>query len=106
METAQCKSVLPAITLDVAEKFCARHSSSQSPTHPQRQYFYSNQSRTQGFVINCQHFISLHKTFPVKPFRCWRARNLKRTEKKSICYSFQREASFSKSFFFVVGLIK
>lgn len=55
METAQCKSVLPAITLDVAEKFCARQSSSQSPhthTHSQRQYFYSNHCRTQGFVIN------------------------------------------------------
>lgn len=34
METAQCKSGLPAITLDVAEKIWARHSSSQSPTHP------------------------------------------------------------------------
>lgn len=34
MKTAQCNGVLPAITLDVAEKFCARHSFSQSPTHP------------------------------------------------------------------------
>lgn len=53
-----------------------------TPSHSQHQYFYSNQSRTQGFVTNWQHFISPHKTFAVKPFRCWRAGNLKRTEKK------------------------